>query len=438
LLPSGDDLAKLAHVRSNGSEDWRAVVIAHPRSIFTKNAASGRQTSAHLVSVEHCYQDDAKDGLVAPSPPTSPVLLVVLKSWTFASVSDDRASIDKLFEALEPGPLRLPYKEVSDDAKTLMAWGAVALPHLRRSGPALTSIYRGPLAPWSGADDKDAPKRDAARSHELIQQYPALGVSDVSYAAAWELGRLMMLHDPGAARRLVNWKSHQSQQAMSQSLNDKSPNKNSVHRTDHLPLESSEAAHSFPYAWFDRLIALEGVPFAYLVPDERMLPRGPKVEAIRFFEVDRRWIEALVCGAFSVGPVSASEKGKHAESILKKMDKMREDLCNKKMPARKGFLLRSRLVSDWPELRVSGELVSGESAFSDGDHIKRRLSGDVELHLFPAKTSKVHLSLPKETLHFEWPHSRDNTDTEWKTYLKSSAVAEKCLYKSPMITFGLE
>jgi hypothetical protein len=50
-------------------------------------------------------------------------------------------------------------------------------------------------------------------------------------------------------------------------------------------------------AWLGRLHALTGVPFGYLVPDEAMLPP----ESIRFFRVNTAWAEALVDGAFSIG-----------------------------------------------------------------------------------------------------------------------------------------
>lgn len=49
--------------------------------------------------------------------------------------------------------------------------------------------------------------------------------------------------------------------------------------------------------WLGRLRLLKGVPFNYLVPDERMLPP----ESIRFFYLDRNWIDALLDGAFSIG-----------------------------------------------------------------------------------------------------------------------------------------
>ena len=49
--------------------------------------------------------------------------------------------------------------------------------------------------------------------------------------------------------------------------------------------------------WLGRLRLLKGVPFNYLVPDERMLPP----ESIRFFYLDLNWIDSLLDGAFSIG-----------------------------------------------------------------------------------------------------------------------------------------
>lgn len=49
--------------------------------------------------------------------------------------------------------------------------------------------------------------------------------------------------------------------------------------------------------WLGRLRLLKGVPFNYLVPDERMLPP----ESIRFFYLDMNWIDSLLDGAFSIG-----------------------------------------------------------------------------------------------------------------------------------------
>ena len=49
--------------------------------------------------------------------------------------------------------------------------------------------------------------------------------------------------------------------------------------------------------WFGQLASLAGVPFNYLVPDERMLPP----ESLRLVYLDDNWLDALIDGAFSVG-----------------------------------------------------------------------------------------------------------------------------------------
>ena len=49
--------------------------------------------------------------------------------------------------------------------------------------------------------------------------------------------------------------------------------------------------------WLSRLRLLQGVPFVYIVPTEEMLPN----ESIRFYHMDRNWLDSLVDGAISVG-----------------------------------------------------------------------------------------------------------------------------------------
>jgi len=50
-------------------------------------------------------------------------------------------------------------------------------------------------------------------------------------------------------------------------------------------------------AWLVELLELENVPFSHLVPDPRMLP----TESVRFFYVDAGWLTALAAGALSLG-----------------------------------------------------------------------------------------------------------------------------------------
>ncbi|MEY2464504.1 MAG: hypothetical protein QOH64_2642, partial [Acidimicrobiaceae bacterium] len=64
-----------------------------------------------------------------------------------------------------------------------------------------------------------------------------------------------------------------------------------------------------PYleSFLAHLRVLVGVPFEYLVPDERLLP----VESIRFFYLDRSWTDRLVDGVMAVGKLGTREQAHH-------------------------------------------------------------------------------------------------------------------------------
>ncbi|HEY1701351.1 MAG TPA: hypothetical protein VGG75_16730 [Trebonia sp.] len=119
-------------------------------------------------------------------------------------------------------------------------------------------------------------------------------------------------------------------------------------------------------AWLGRLLTLTGVPFQYLVPDEAMLPP----ESIRFFRLDDNWVRALLDGAFSLGrdltaqagdsstnldhvllgPVTARAK---AAAPLRPRTGVAAPAADSAGTAWTGFLLRSRVVSDYPGLGVN-------------------------------------------------------------------------------------
>lgn len=119
-------------------------------------------------------------------------------------------------------------------------------------------------------------------------------------------------------------------------------------------------------AWLGRLLTLAGVPFGYLVPDEAMLPP----ESIRFFRLDERWVRALLDGAFSLGrnltaeasgasanldrvllgPVAASARG--AAPLRPRAGVAAPD-ATETDTSWTGFLMRSRVVADYPGLGVN-------------------------------------------------------------------------------------
>lgn len=143
-------------------------------------------------------------------------------------------------------------------------------------------------------------------------------------------------------------------------------------------------------AWLTGLQTLAGVPFAYLVPDARMLPP----ESIRFFAVDPNWTTALTDGALSLAAKTAPTAA--AVQALRPAA-----LAATPAPAvYSGFLLRSAAVADWPGLRVSG--YAGQTAAPPALPIVRleRLAPTVLLALFAGLIQRVELTEPAQHLHF--------------------------------------
>ncbi len=215
----------------------------------------------------------------------------------------------------------------------------------------------------------------------------ATGMFDVSYAAAWELGRLLALQSKTFSISLYNWKrahAQQLRQAEEQLLHASPLDAESEPEPIPLPQEIA--------GWFKRLSLLEGVPFNYLVPDELLLP----LESIRFFQLDWLWIECLLDGAFSIGRVTALDH--------------RRDGAHAKSPAANphakvsGLLMRSEVASGWPGLLVDG--FDGEKKLK----LLRmdRLSANVLICLFDDQATAVDFHLRPEMAHFELGQKEGN------------------------------
>jgi hypothetical protein len=174
-----------------------------------------------------------------------------------------------------------------------------------------------------------------------------------------------------------------------------------------------------------RLRLLEGVPFNYLVPDADLLP----LETIRFFHVDRNWLDALVQGALSVGTVNSGDREQlaalhalirrevdTAERLvrMKDADAPAVDAAGRPVGAAgaiTGFLLRSRLVSGWPGMHVRAYATDNHDdrapvADADADPQRlrllrmERLAPAVLLVLFDGVPAVVHLEEPRSGIQF--------------------------------------
>ena len=188
-----------------------------------------------------------------------------------------------------------------------------------------------------------------------------------------------------------------------------------------VPIPELTPAEANLADWLGRLKLLHGIPFNYLVPDERMLP----MESIRFFYCDTIWLDYVTEGAMSLGRSTSVEqahdqaflgdlhalsrhgmkaqRGKEMGHLIQHMapaEKAR--LSTEPIPANEivtGFLLRSGVVSGWEGLQVE--------AFRDVERNQPcallrmdHLSPNVLLCLFEGEARSFRIHEYPEVLHF--------------------------------------
>lgn len=149
--------------------------------------------------------------------------------------------------------------------------------------------------------------------------------------------------------------------------------------------------------WLKRLKRLYGVPFNYLVPNDKMLPN----ESIRFFQVDLNWIYALIEGACSIGHASDAED-RHTAILKRKLQAaaaLTDATGSGTPPAHvTGFLLRSQVVSGWPRLEVA----AFDNQGTELTNVLRRdcVSPSLLLYFVEGIIDHVLLREPSVGLHF--------------------------------------
>jgi len=409
VAPSVEDLEMMAHVRNvnliskateNGVPAGRGDLSSVPgTSDFSltfgnRLPKTGVRSFAHLVSLEGlagflpldpAASDDAGE-ITLPSQavgdggaPVSAIAkdsfmrLVSLACWSFTSTGDS-SHFEQVVRNLAPktaGPkpdytlgLPMPAPAPGEPVETaaarkVLGMGYTALRHHTRDGGATVSWYRGPLLPGP-LTVKVLP--DSLASSDAATAYdPASGMFDLSYAGAWQIGRLLGVQDKRFSSLLVNWRRQNLLDAVArmealvvqQSLDDiqaqlrddsliypllqafvPSPAPSATaptagamqgraRRANAHRAALTDAGTLTPlmpdtlqapleiYKWLAALKLLQGVPFRYLVPDEAMLPP----ESIRFFHLDINWVDALIDGALSIGRSGSATSTEAAHDV---------------------------------------------------------------------------------------------------------------------------
>ena len=246
IAPTLDDLPFLAHARevnTDGKEilgleedGYFSVVVGNRMPMAGKDAEPTLNTVL-LVSLEGLQQELPVEGKTPPKDDTESrlVRICVLASWTFpctASAGEfleimQHLSVDRLRMPLVAPGSSAPADTLSGQAEALarqaLEWGYVPLLNNTRSGEETTSWYRGPCVPVGTSPDVNGPYRF---SDHAIRYDPGpddkssigTGMFDMSYACAWQIGRLMALSNGPFAAELAQWRrqlaaQHNEQQA---------------------------------------------------------------------------------------------------------------------------------------------------------------------------------------------------------------------------------
>lgn len=393
-LPSKASLPYLAHVRQSADQ---AGAPEYAILVCGRLPQQGNECVVHLVSLEN------RTDLFDTFDPNQTYRLVTLASWNFASTNNAVEFKDLLLDAhnntadkdkgeTSANVLRLPTMDSAGSPAKEMAngfyrQGLVPLPHQTRQGNQLVSWFRGPLLPGPATETVDFNKLEVVAADALVRYDSKLGMFDVSYAAAWELGRLLMLRSRRISVAFYNWKRaslHNSKTITAQHL--------------HFGQQRS-ASVMFPDAvrdWFAGLGQLNDVPYNYFVPDERALPQP----SIRFFSIDSAWMAYLLDGAFSIGRAVSNKPA--LDASLRSAIPVPGPMS--------GFLLRSPVVAGWPHMEVTGyDIAGGGTSFfpegaSEANILKLirmdRIAPDTLFCLFAGQLKTLDLYEKAEMIHF--------------------------------------
>ena len=207
ITPRIDDLPYLAHVRQidTGDKEVQAINDRGWFSLVSGNRLpqADQDHRVFLVSLEG-HQDRVQEAWQFETGQM--VRLAVLGAWGFKCEGSN--DFKAYMKQLNLDSLHLPF--VSDDdesteAKDIVngayARGYTAFNHVMRQGEKTVSWYRGPLVPldYNKPQQVQEPVKCA---DELLRYDPDTGLFDATYAAAWQLGRLLALQNHSFALAL--------------------------------------------------------------------------------------------------------------------------------------------------------------------------------------------------------------------------------------------
>jgi hypothetical protein len=397
-----------------------------------KLPAPKKSHTAVVVSLEGYihYLDGATAQKTIPND--HKVRLVALANWNFDNSGE--TTFLELVNGIETKSMKIinPNNETAE-LQAIFDSGYTAMGHLTRVNAKTVSWYHGPFVPkLSPANSK---KISFSSSDSALRYDKSTGLFDVSFAAAWQLGRILALQNKEYAKAMLNWRIAQKQSEASSKqqktiddiigITEKDKNipvkdkviqylgnlhnLETVSSVSTLQEDTSSEIPKEVITFLKELYKLNGVPFSYLVPHEFYLEKTHQTLGKEYsgtlstFYIDPNWIEALLDGALSIGRIQNTDilldrlisSGLVVDKYTNQ--KTGEEEKDNQVLNVTGFLLRSDLVSGWRGLEIEAYDINKKLLPA----IRfERINTDIFLGIFHGNIASVTIKQPYEGLHF--------------------------------------
>jgi hypothetical protein len=215
IAPTLDELPLLSHARAVNT-DGKVMLGMDADGLFSVLSsnrvppAAGGKCTAFVVSLEG-HQNHLPTASGSSATADQRIRLVMLGAWDFTASLSPGSFRQLMINVTTVGggvELLQPPGDLADinnaTTKEALQTGYVALANSLRIGEQTTSWYRGPCTASPTQQNTDnAPYH---YSDHAMQYDPETGMFDMSYAAAWQVGRLLALSDGPFAKSLLDWR----------------------------------------------------------------------------------------------------------------------------------------------------------------------------------------------------------------------------------------
>ena len=212
ILPTLEDLPYTAHTKGVDLDDkvtdqevkdsWFSCVLANRYPKEATDVNSIRHT-AYLVSLagyekwlmlskEEREKDSSYDFF----------RMYVLYQWNF-QVEPQTYNFYEIANHLHASVYSVE-ESAGDEVQSILNQGYVPMDHTFREGSQTVSWYRSPFLPRKMEHEDIAQTYHVA--DELLRYDPEMGMFDISYSAAWQLGRLLTLKNGESAKHIMDWR----------------------------------------------------------------------------------------------------------------------------------------------------------------------------------------------------------------------------------------